>query len=39
MTERESTLNFLIRDTPPDDLVGTTLEKIWFLSKEIPYLR
>jgi len=39
VTEGNNTLDFLVGDTPPNDLVGTILKKIWFLPKEILDLR
>jgi len=37
--KRQNTLNLLIGNASPNDLVGTILEKIWFLPEEIPDLR
>jgi len=34
--EGKNTLDFLIGDTSPNDLVGTVLEKKQFLPKKIP---
>jgi len=39
VTGRQNTLDFFIGNASPNDLIGTVLEKIWFLPKEIPDLR
>jgi len=39
VTNSQTTLNLPIGNASPNDLVGTILEKIWFLPEEIPDLR